>query len=144
MITEDKKTSKKDTHHSHADIHTQTLSLHLSVKTPHFSSGIPSLCTSLFSPTVMSSLQQPHCTFCAHSANFSTHTHTHLCTQTHTQIFNSPAAANRWRQASGWRKIVWVVWKWRAKTHVCLDSIQMCYMFSEYTLQPEGMNPVHY
>ena len=71
---------------------------------------------------------------CSHSANFSTlsHTHTHTLTQymsthkkthtegrAHAQLVNSPAAANRWQQASGWRKIVWVGWKRRAK-NTCL------------------------
>ena len=105
----------------------------LSENTSHSSGGVPSLCTRLFSSADMSSLQQPHCTFAltlpilalSHTHTYtltqymSTHKKTHTEGRAHAQLVNSPAAANRWQQASGWRKIVWVGWKRRAK-NTCL------------------------
>lgn len=32
-----------------------------------------------------------------------------------------------------------VLWEHRAKIHVCLDSIQMCYVCSEHIVQPEDV-----
>lgn len=112
----------------------------LNDKTFCSSRGLPKLCTGLFSPSDIFSLQQLHSTFCSHSAKFSTNTHTRgyafshgartQNTHTHTQLVNSPAAANRWQEASGSRKKVRALLEAEGKKiHVCLDSVQMCRVF---------------
>lgn len=103
-------------------------------KTFCFSRGFPEPCTGLFSPTDMSSLQQLHSTFCSHSAKFSMHSHTgdinsHMAyVRTCTHSLSTPLLLltdDRRPQDQG---------RWRAveaegkKIHVCLDSIQMCYV----------------
>lgn len=100
----------------------------------------------------MSSLQRPPCTFCSHSANFSKHTHTHYksphvrkCAHTTCQL---PCCCYQMTAGLRMKSDSLSCVEAKGLKHVCLDSIQMCYVCSERTMQPEDaterINLVHY